>query len=451
VRIAIFSLLGKEADSYAPLSRLAFTDPIEKAKEITAAIKANEKVDLILCLSHSGTKKKLKKSEDHQLAKEVKDIDIIISAHSHTLFREVQFEGSTAIVSIGANGRRLGRLDLSLSKGGITVENYHAIPLDHNISSSKEVTALMKKAKKQVQDSYLSQYGYEFDQVLAYNPYRFTPYVTFATEQQEYPLGNIVSDSYIYGVKQAEGEAYEPIDVSIALSGEIRASLNKGDITVADAFKVNSLGIGKDGITGYPLVTGYLTGKDLKAVAEIDASISTLMPDTQLFTSGLSYTFNPNRILLNRVVDVALEPSPGVQEEIQDDKLYRIVTGLYATQMLHMLDEKSKGLLSILPKDRDGNAIKDYEDFIVEDGRGEVKEWLALASYLESFEQINGLPTIPERYKDPQGRKIVHEDKRVLSIVEKPNKVFLGLVAISTALLCGLVSLAKFLRRRFFK
>lgn len=451
VRVAVFSLLGKEADSYAPLSGLSFTDPIEKAKEIVADIKAKENVDLILCLSHSGTNKKLKKSEDHRLAREVKEIDVIISAHSHTLFREVQFEGTTAIVSIGSNGRRLGRLDVAISQGAVTVENYNAIPLDSNIIPDKEVTALMKNAKKQVQDSFLKQYNYQFDQVLAYNPYRFTPYVTFAIEQQEYPLGNIVSDSYIYAVEQAEGENYEPIDVSIALSGGIRASLNRGEITVADAFKVSSLGVGKDGITGYPLVAGYLTGKDLKSIAEIDASISTLMPSTQLFMSGLSYTFNPNRMLLNRVVEVKLEKSPGVYEEIQDDKLYRIVTGLFATQMLHTLDEKSKGLLSILPKDKDGKVIGDYEDFIVQGSNGEVKEWLSLASYLESFEKVDGLPTIPEKYKDPQGRKIVNEDHNVLSIIEKPNKVFLGLVAVSATLLCALAMLARFIRRKFVK
>lgn len=449
VKIAVFSLLGKEADSYAPLSSLSFTDPVQKAKQIVSDIKSNEEVDLILCLSHSGTNKKLKKSEDHQLAKEVEGIDVIISSHSHTLFREVQFQGDTPIVSIGANARRLGRLDLSISQGGVSVEDYRTIPLDSEIPPAKEITKFMKVAKAQVQEEFLSKYNYTFDQVLAYNPYRFTPYVTFALEQQEYPLGNIVSDSYIYGVKQAEGENYEPIDVSIALSGEIRASLNRGEITVADAFKVNSLGMGKDGITGYPIVSGYLTGKDLKGIAEIDASISTLMPSTQLFMSGLSYTFNPNRILLNRVVDVKLEREPGVYEEIEDEKLYRITTGLYATQLLHILDVKSKGLLSVRPKDKSGKDIEDFEDFIVYNEQGEVKEWLALASYLESFEKVEGLSTIPEKYKDPQGRKIVNETKNVRSIVEKPNKIFLGLVGLSTIALCGLAGLIGFIRKRF--
>jgi len=46
-----------------------------------------------------------------------------------------------------------------------------------------------------------------------------------------------------------------------------------GNITVADAFNALSLGTGKDGIAGYPLVSVYLTGKELKLAAEIDISV----------------------------------------------------------------------------------------------------------------------------------------------------------------------------------
>ena len=47
----------------------------------------------------------------------------------------------------------------------------------------------------------------------------------------------------------------------------------KGDITVEKVYNSFSLGIGKDGLAGYPLITAYLTGKELKLVAEVDASV----------------------------------------------------------------------------------------------------------------------------------------------------------------------------------
>ena len=54
----------------------------------------------------------------------------------------------------------------------------------------------------------------------------------------------------------------------------IRGSFAAGEITVSDAFNVSSLGSGADGSPGYPLVSAYLTGKELKDVFEVDASVT---------------------------------------------------------------------------------------------------------------------------------------------------------------------------------
>ncbi|EJW95895.1 hypothetical protein EVA_15998, partial [gut metagenome] len=54
----------------------------------------------------------------------------------------------------------------------------------------------------------------------------------------------------------------------------------------------------------YPLVSVYLTGEELKTAAEIDVSISPIMTTAQLYPSGLRWTYNPNRMILNRVTEV---------------------------------------------------------------------------------------------------------------------------------------------------
>ena len=77
----------------------------------------------------------------------------------------------------------------------------------------------------------------------------------------------------IYAVQQAEGNKYEKVDVAISPSGTIRETFQKGTVTVSDAFNVSSLGIGADRIPGYPLVSVYLTGKELKTIAEIEMCI----------------------------------------------------------------------------------------------------------------------------------------------------------------------------------
>ena len=59
------------------------------------------------------------------------------------------------------------------------------------------------------------------------------------------------------------------VQVTIVPLGVIRGSFLQGSVTVADAFNILSLGYGKDGQAGYPLVRAYLTGKELKAAAEV--------------------------------------------------------------------------------------------------------------------------------------------------------------------------------------
>ena len=55
---------------------------MESAKNTVEEIKKKEDVDMIACVSHSGTWEDEKVSEDETLAKEVPDIDLIISGHT---------------------------------------------------------------------------------------------------------------------------------------------------------------------------------------------------------------------------------------------------------------------------------------------------------------------------------------------------------------------------------
>ena len=86
---------------------------------------------------------------------------------------------------------------------------------------------------------------------------------------------------------------------------------------------------------------------------------------------------------------------PGTRE-LEDDQLYRVVTGMYSAQMLGTVKEKSLGLLSLEPKLADGSPVTDFNDCILRDADGnEIKEWYALAAYLQSLEEGVSGPTPP--------------------------------------------------------
>lgn len=306
-----------------------------------------------------------------------------------------------------------------------------------------------------MQEKYLNLFGMKFDEILAESSFNFVSTSEIGFRHAEDTLGNLISDAFIYAVKEAEGDTYEPIDVAIVPSGTIRSSFVKGGITVADVFAVSSLGVGKDGISGYPLISAYLTGKELKTACEVDASISPIMDDAQLYMSGLNFSFNPNRLILNKVTKSFLQRPDGTSEEINDHKLHRVVVGLYTAQMLSVVGEKSLGILSIEPKKKDGTPITDFEAQIINDkanGRNnEIKEWLAVAGYLKSFDKINGVPHVPQNYEETQGRKIVEKNSNIIALISNPNNIALVVYAIVISSLALVVTIIRLIFRSFHR
>ena len=80
-----------------------------------------------------------------------------------------------------------------------------------------------------------------------------------------------MADAYHWASTTLVEDAPDVETVAVVADGVLRASLYKGNITTSQAFDVLSMGVGEDGKSGYPLVSCYLTGKELKAVMEVDA------------------------------------------------------------------------------------------------------------------------------------------------------------------------------------
>ena len=421
ISYGIFGLMGEEADSNAPMSGMEFEPTVEAAQRTVAAIQAeleqSSNPSLIICLSHSGTDGK-GKGEDYELAKAVDGIDLIISGHTHTVLEEPLQVGDTLIVSAGEYTSYLGSLTLSWSEDGQkTIQDYRLIPVDETVAADPGMEQLTNRFQPLVESEYLAQYGLKFDQVLATTEFSFTPISQFATEQREDTLGNLIADSYIYAVQQAEGENYVPVDFAVVASGVIRGSFAAGEITTSDAFNVSSLGSGADGTPGYPLSV-WITGKELKDAFEVDASVTPIMSAAQLYGSGMTWTWNPHRIIFNKVNSCAQVLPDGTTVPLENDKLYRVVTGLYSGQMLGTVNSQSFGILTITPKDANGNVITNFEDHIIYNPDGsEVKEWYALASYLQS------MGTVDARYSAPEGRKVEERSWNPISLLKGLNLI----------------------------
>lgn len=450
VLYVIFGITGVDSDECAPMSGMELRDPVETAKRVVE--EATEQCQtaygadpVVICLSHSGTENG--KGEDYELARKVDGIDVIISGHTHTTLEQPIEVNDTYIVSAGENSKNLGVLTLTRTQDGVELKDSRLVPVDERVPEDPEMAAWIEEAKSQVEQDYLADFDLEFDQVLVNNPYQFDTVDEVYDTQHESTLGNLLADAYYWAGNQA---SQDPVDVALTASGVIRDTFPKGPITVSQVFNVASLGIGADGVPGYPLISVYLTGKDLKNAIEVDASVPPLMSAAQLFYSGVGYSFNTNRMIFDKVDYAVLMREGGITEPIVDDQLYHVVTGLYIGQMLGAVESSTFNILTVTPRDAQGNPIdiSQLEDYILHDDEGnEVKEWYAIASYLQS---MGG--EMDQKYGQTDGRKLVYSSWNPVSLLKNAglptSLAILALVIVVVLLVLMVVLVRKFILRR---
>ena len=456
VSIAITGVFGKDSLDCVPNCPILFKDPVKAVASTVEKIKKHENVDMIVCVSHSGTWENPKKSEDEILAKAVPELDLIISGHTHTKLEKPIVHGDTYIVSADEYGKYLGNLSMTQKANGRwQMDHYELIPVEESIADDAATKEKVNELLGMVDSKYLAQFGLTREQVLCTNEVEFTTSSDSSKYHTEQNLGSIMADAYTYAVEAVSDDTH-PVDVAVVPSGTIRDTYAKGNITTENVFNSFSLGIGEDGVPGYPLISVYLTGAELKTVAEIDASVSDLMTTARLYTDGLYWTYNPKRIILNKVTDVYLCDGEGKRVELEDDKLYRVVTDFYSSQMLGGVTDLSYGLLSIVPKFADGTPIERYEDAVVMSDGKELKAWAAIAAYMQSFEDTDGdgVGNVPQTYAKLEGRKVIEKSGKLIDLIKKPNKFFfiiIGLVLLVLAILVLLIILLVKLIKKIVK
>lgn len=114
--------VGIELDGLVPgplYGNTRYQDPIAQANQYAAILKQDEQCDYVICLSHLGYQYKASESkvDDHDLAKNSKDIDLILGGHTHTFLRQPDLVANqngepVYINQAGWAGILLGRLDI---------------------------------------------------------------------------------------------------------------------------------------------------------------------------------------------------------------------------------------------------------------------------------------------------------------------------------------------------
>jgi 5'-nucleotidase/UDP-sugar diphosphatase len=220
-------------------------------------------------------------------------------------------------------------------------------------------------------------------------------------------------------------------------------------LAVTDVFAAIPLGIGMDDTMGYPLISCYFYASEIKKALEVLTSVYPRKGVSYfLQVSGLKFTYNPRRVIFDRVTDIRL----GSEEEgyipldysESNKNLYRITTNIYNAAFLKIIGKYTYQILNIIPKDLNGNPINDLTASRVDadksqPGIQELKEWIGVMEYIKSFPDTNGdgIPDIPKKYRGKLGRIVVEASWNPVSLLSRGTMVTWG--AFSAVIVCLLL------------
>ncbi len=458
LRIGFFGLIGKEAAGFTPYAPpITFADQKDAASAAVAELQAAS-VDVIVALSHSG------EVEETALAAAVPGIDIVIGGHSHDALEQPLIVGETIIVQAGAQLSHLGLLELAYHKetGKVTLRNQkngkpYLLPLDTNVPFDSIYANKVDELAQDL-DTLLGRLTDGRFQKMN-QPVLHTEFtVTKEPRLSESPFGNFVADAMRLVGEQVTGEK---VDFAFQANGVIRGGLEPGtlpqrlgQVALFDLVDQVGMGSGPDGQPGYPLVSIYFTGEEVRRILEITALLPSLMGDAFfLQTSGLRMEYDPERAILawipiknipiptTRAVMKA-ERYTGSGRQIDtgsdwvplkrgDQELYHVVSDHYLAAFLPMVGDLLPSL-GLVMKDKQGNPV-DVEDCIVYRDGHEFKVWQAVLEYATSQPLgAQGLPEMPTYYAGTNGRLV---KVKTLPIWLLP---LVGLIALLTLLIIWL-------------
>jgi 5'-nucleotidase / UDP-sugar diphosphatase len=414
LKVGVLGLLGINALKLAPYAPpVTFSDPYESAQKQVVDLK-NKGADIVVALTHSGIK------EDRLLARKVSGIDIILGGHDHIKTEEPELVNGTLIFHPSYYTQKLGVYEFAYDDNNtLNVVNQQKqqpflVDIDSSIEEDSTVNAMIlsyKDALNQFIADYTDSLFYDIQQTVLKSVFSMKK----EKSMQESTIGNFVADAMRIVTEEVTGEK---VDFAFQANGVIRGSVVPGSMPWAqekvsffDLVTVSGLGSGPDNKPGYPLVSVYLTEKEIFNVLEATAMLTQIYGDIFfLNASGLQFTYDPGKSLWMKIPFLNL-PLPankaiikaqkyegeGLQQgnsfkdlNNNSEQLYHVVTDYYIASFLPMVGNLLPNL-SITLKNKNGEAVDIDETIIQYKGR-EFKVWEAVARYSAKFYSAGKLP-----------------------------------------------------------
>ena len=191
-----------------------------RVQEVQADIdhlREEEKVDLVILLSHMGWK------ADTKYAELVSGIDVIVGAHTHNiLYRPTVVYNEKSgrdvlVVQSGSHGKMVGQLDLNVSDGRLTAYEQTLFPVRmRDVLPDPEIAAYIEKLR--------APYKAELERVIG-----VTSSLLYRQGLWQSTADNLVTDALRARTQQ---------DIAIKQPGRYGATILPGPITVEDVYNI---------------------------------------------------------------------------------------------------------------------------------------------------------------------------------------------------------------------
>jgi len=209
-----------------------FTLGREELPAIIDVLRTQEKVALIILISHLGFPQEMK------LLSEVDGIDVCLSGHTHHRLYTPVIQGKTLVIQSGCHGSFLGRLDLEIEGGRVADYRHQLIEVEANINPDPAVDDLIRRA--------LAPYQKELSTVVGETATALNRATMLETTMDNFLLQALL----------------ESTGAQLAFSNGWRfgAPIIPGDVTMNDLYNMIPM--------NPPISTVDLTGKEIVALLE---------------------------------------------------------------------------------------------------------------------------------------------------------------------------------------
>jgi 2',3'-cyclic-nucleotide 2'-phosphodiesterase (5'-nucleotidase family) len=153
LRLGIIGIAATIVDKVMPThfsEGIYFTLGNEELSYYVEKLRNEEKVDMIIVISHLGFPQEVK------LAMETEGIDVLLSAHTHNRLYKPIMVNKTVIIQSGCHGSFVGRLDLNIQGGKIKNFHHELITVEKDIEADQRIEKMVERNMKPYKD-YLSQ------------------------------------------------------------------------------------------------------------------------------------------------------------------------------------------------------------------------------------------------------------------------------------------------------